>query len=198
MLSAGRWDLGNTCSVTFGAVDRTATWGGELVLVRRFFFFVFSTVHFFVLSFVMALNRPVVMPEAFSGEATDERDWPAYIDYFAECSALNGWQADGQDHRARFLSVRLRGAAQRFASTLPLQPATTSRSLQEQWESVLPQLTGRRSIRLPLKLVASCQMSPSRFSRTTFVASSPWHFRMPRTMSVWNLLGTSLWTQCRR
>ena len=70
----------------------------------------------------MALNGPVVMPEAFSGEATDERDWPSYIEYFAECSALNWWQADGQDHRARFLSVRLRGVAQRFASTPP--PAT--------------------------------------------------------------------------
>ena len=55
VLSAGHWNLENTCSVTFGAVDRTATWGGELVLVRRFFFFVFSIVHFF-LSFVMALN----------------------------------------------------------------------------------------------------------------------------------------------
>ena len=73
----------------------------------------------------MVLNRPVVMPEAFSGEATDERDWPAYIDCFAECSALNGWQADGQDHRARFLSVRLRGAATlRVYPPPPPPPAT--------------------------------------------------------------------------
>ena len=125
-------------------------------------FFSSCSVQFiFFHSFVMALNRPIAMPEAFSGEATDERDWPAYLDYFAECSALNGWQADGQDHRAIFLSVRLRGVAQRFASTLPLQADKISRYLQGRWESVLPQLAGRRSIRQPLKLVASCRMSPS-------------------------------------
>ena len=147
----------------------------------------------------MALNRPVVMPEAFSGEATDERDWPSYIDYFAECSALNGWQADGQDHRARFLSVRLRRAAQRFACTLP--PATRhdftlfTRAMGERFAPADREALHKVTFK---KLVASCQMSPSRFSRTTFAASSPWHFRMPRTTSAWNLLGTSLWTQCRR
>ena len=57
----------------------------------------------------------------------------------------------------------------------PLQPVKISRYLQERWESVLPQLTGRLSVRQPLKLVASCRMSPSRLSRTTFDSSSPWH-----------------------
>ena len=61
-----------------------------------------------------------MMPKAFSGEMGEDRDWPTYLAYFEECTALNNW--DGvNDQRAWFLLIRLRGAAARFASTLPVE-----------------------------------------------------------------------------
>ena len=76
--------------------------------------------------------RPVVMPEAFSGEP-GERDWDAYEQYFIQCAELNGWDAG---RRAQFLGVRLRGQAERFAATL--EPAT-----RQDWDQFARALRGR-------------------------------------------------------
>lgn len=82
-------------------------------------------------------NRPVVMPEAFSGAANDERDWASYMAYFEQCAELNGWNpANGPDLRAQFLTVRLHGAAQRFAATLP-------NNVRRDWALLTQQLTNR-------------------------------------------------------
>ena len=117
--------------VTFGAVDRIcpvrevyvflktipcSTETFEIFVVRsRVCVLLFCVFLVFVL---LKMERPVVMPEAFSGEIGEDRDWPSYLTYFEECAALNNWE---NDQRARFLSIRLRGAAARFASTLPVE-----------------------------------------------------------------------------
>ena len=70
--------------MTFGAqVDRAATfdiwWTGQRhIKVNLQLFIVFSRVVVVQFFHYMALNQPVVMLEAFSGEATDEQDWLSY------------------------------------------------------------------------------------------------------------------------
>ena len=53
-------------------------------------------------------NRPVVMPELFSGSVED--DWETWIANFETCAELNKWEGA---ITAKFLAVRLKGTAQR-------------------------------------------------------------------------------------
>ena len=59
----------------------------------------------------VAAARPAVMPEAYDGEG----DWAQYLQYFNQCAAVNGWNDPA---KARFLGVRVRGAAQQYYSTI--------------------------------------------------------------------------------
>ena len=61
---------------------------------------------------VGAMIRPAVMPESYDGTG----DWGEYQQYFEQCGLVNGWQ---DPVKAQFLSVRLRGPAQRFFATIP-------------------------------------------------------------------------------
>ena len=60
-----------------------------------------------------AFIRPAVMPEAYDGTS----DWAEYVQYFEQCALINGW---GDPQKAQFLAVRLRDAAQRFYSAIPV------------------------------------------------------------------------------
>lgn len=52
------------------------------------------------------IQRPIVMPELFSGEEGPFCDW---LEHFEMCADLNGWK---RDVCRKFLVVRLRGHAQ--------------------------------------------------------------------------------------
>ena len=58
-------------------------------------------------------NRPVVMPELFSGSSED--DWETWIANFETCAELNKWEGA---IKAKFLAVRLKGTAQRSLQEL--------------------------------------------------------------------------------
>lgn len=59
--------------------------------------------------------RPVVMPDMFSGSKED--DWEAWLTHFETCAILNKWEGVT---KAQFLSVRLKGTAQRSLQELPV------------------------------------------------------------------------------
>ena len=60
-------------------------------------------------------NRPMVMPESFA--ALDSEEWDSRISHFEDCIVINSWS---DEQKARFLAVRMRGAA-----LLQLQRLTT-------------------------------------------------------------------------
>ena len=59
-------------------------------------------------------HRPIVMPESFS--ALDNEEWDSWVSHFEDCAVLNEWN---DERRARFLAVRMRGAALVQLQSLP-------------------------------------------------------------------------------
>ena len=53
-------------------------------------------------------QRPVVMPDAFSGESSET--WEDWIDEFEECAILNKWS---EEQMVQFMCVRLKGSARK-------------------------------------------------------------------------------------
>ena len=56
--------------------------------------------------------RPRVMPDQYDGK----RQWEEYLSYFENCAVINEWD---DHHKAQYLRVSLRGAANQFLRTLP-------------------------------------------------------------------------------
>jgi hypothetical protein len=60
----------------------------------------------------MAIAKPVILPETFTGDAT----WDEWIVHFNNCAAVNNWDDAA---KLAFLKVRLTGRAQQSFLRLP-------------------------------------------------------------------------------
>eukprot|EP00731_Ephydatia_muelleri_P038352 Em0729g1a len=56
----------------------------------------------------MAKQRPLLLPEPFSGEASS--NWDEWLVYFENCAAVNSWESD--EEKLKWIRVRLTGKAQ--------------------------------------------------------------------------------------